>query len=89
MSSKTNKKLDFVRLQALADELAEYGNQDLTNLMRRWEQEEGAKIDNNPAPAGGGRCRLAGVTATSTSGQQGAVRNWGQAARRAIRKGGA
>lgn len=83
------RKLDLNLLQRLADELAEYQGGDLTNLIHRWETEEKAKIDNNPAPGGGGRCRLAGITATATAGQPAAVRNWGQAARRAILKGAA
>ncbi|MEX0306041.1 MAG: hypothetical protein AB3N12_01530 [Ruegeria sp.] len=89
MSTKFNKKLDLQRLQRLADELAEYGSGDLTNLMHRWETEEKAKIDGNPASGRVARCRLAGITSTCTSGQQGAVRNWGQAARRAILKAAA
>ncbi|GGH36240.1 hypothetical protein SAMN05444007_108240 [Cribrihabitans marinus] len=80
------RKLDLARLRRLADELAEYGRGDLSNLVHRWEAEEGAKFDE--AGTAGSRIRLAGITATSTAGQRGAVTNWGQAARRALLKGG-
>ncbi|MEM7318022.1 MAG: hypothetical protein AAF408_03265 [Pseudomonadota bacterium] len=83
------RKLDLDRLRQLTDELAGYGSSDLTNLIHRWESEEKAKITGNPAGGTLAKCRLAGLTATATSSQAQAVRNWGQAARRILLKEGA
>lgn len=80
------KTLDLQALQRLADEIAQYNPAtDLTNLRHRWEAEEGCKITD--AGLAGTRVRMAGISATCTAGVNGALRNWSQAARRAILKG--
>lgn len=79
------RKLDLDRLRKLADELAEYGGEDLTNLIHRWETEEGMKIRSTSA--GRVYAKVAGLEAGARGSAQDAVRNWGQAARRAVLKG--
>lgn len=85
-AARKAKAPDLATLARLAAELAEYtGGGDLTDLLRRLEIEEGAKIDDAP---GGKRVRMAGIEASSTAGLHGALMNWVQAARRAVLRGG-
>ena len=87
-AARKPKALDLAALTRLAEEIAEYSpNSDLTHLRHRWETEEKCKIDD--AGTAGTRVRMSGITATCTGGVNGALRNWSQAARRAVLKGGA
>ncbi len=79
-------KLDLTRLAALADEMGQYSG-DLTGLIHRWETEEGMKA--RETSEGRRYVKLAGLEAGARGGLRSALDNWGNAARRAVLKGGA
>lgn len=87
--ARAKSKPDLDRLARLTAEMDGYGTGDLTNLIHRWETEEGLRIAAVRNGAGGNSVTLAGLKASSTMGTRGALRNWGNAARRALRIGGA
>lgn len=74
--------LDAARLRRLAALIEELKATRLADLVHRLETEEGAKIADK-GPAAGWAVNLAGIRATGTSGQHGALSNWANAARRA------
>ena len=80
------KEYDIERLKALADEIKDWGDADMTNLIHRLETEEG--MDISPKTGGNYVTTLAGLKAESTAGPYMALRNWGNAARRLIAQAG-
>lgn len=85
--AKKPRKLDLVRLKRLADELSAWGPGDVTDLVHRWETEEGAKVRSTSE--GRVYIKLANLEIGARGTVRDAVMNWGQAARRAVLKGGA
>lgn len=82
LKPKPKPKHDPARLRRLAATIEELKGTRLTDLVHRLETEEGAKIAYK-GPAAGWAVNLAGIRATGTSGQHGALSNWANAARRA------
>lgn len=82
MTKKTDLNAD--KLHALAAEIEEKHKGQFLDLRARLEREEGMKLTPIRNGAGGSTCRMAGITATSTSGDHGAVTNWANAARRKV-----
>lgn len=76
--------IDFDKLAALASEIEAKHRDVFMALRARLETEEGMKLTPIRNGAGGSTCRMAGITATSTSGDHGAVTNWANAARRRL-----
>ncbi len=83
MTTKT-PTFDADKLTALAAEIEEKHRTRFMDLRARLETEEGMKLTPIRNGAGGSTCRMAGITATSTSGDHGAVTNWANAARRKL-----
>lgn len=75
--------LDLDQLRRLSADIAENARGDFPALVKRL-TEEGMKLTKVRNGAGGSNCTLAGITASSTAGDHGAVTNWANAARRAI-----
>lgn len=84
MTAKTTQALDADKLAALAAEIEEKNHRRFLDLRARLEAEEGMKLSPIRSGGGGSTCRMAGVTATSTAGDHGAVTNWAAAARRKV-----
>lgn len=84
MAKTTKAALDADKLTALAAEIEAKHRTHFTDLQHRLEAEEGMKLTAIRNGAGGSTCRMAGITATSTSGHHGAVTNWANAARRKL-----
>lgn len=83
--AKKPRKLDLARLKRLADELTAWGPGDVTDLLHRWETEEGAKV--RTTTEGRAYVKLANLEIGARGTVRDAVMNWGQAARRAVLKG--
>lgn len=83
---KTAAALDLDRLRRLADEIEQLHRTHFTDLVARLKAEEGMKFTKRQL--GVTACIMAGITATNTAGERGALTNWANAARRAL-KGGA
>jgi len=81
---KAAKKLDYEKLQSLADEIGRFRGRNQTNLVHRLETEEGMKAVTREN--GFTYIKLAGIDARAQGGMDVALINWGNAARRAITK---
>lgn len=82
MTTKT-PTFDADKLAALAHLIEKLHRHSFAKLCVHLAAEEGMKL--TPIRNGGGSsCRMAGITATSTSGDHGAVTNWANAARRQL-----
>ena len=77
-------ELDAAKLRGLAAEIEEKHKGQFLDLSSRLKLEEGMKLTKISGGAGGSKCSMAGITATSTSGDHGAVTNWANAARRKV-----
>lgn len=75
--------LDAAKLRELVA-VIEDGKHRFLDLCARLSAEEGMKLSNVTAGAGGSKCEMAGITAGSTAGDHGAVMNWAAAARRKL-----
>lgn len=82
MSKDTNLNAD--KLRQIAAEIEEKHKGQFLDLRARLEREERMKLTPIRNGSGGSTCRMAGITATSTSGDHGAVTNWANAARRKV-----
>lgn len=75
-------ELDAAKLRSLAAEIEEKHRGQFLDLASRLKLEEGMKLTKVSGGAGGSKCTMAGITATSTAGDHSAVTNWANAARR-------
>ncbi|AQS46538.1 hypothetical protein BMG03_01025 [Thioclava nitratireducens] len=82
---KTAPALDLDRLRRLADDIEALHRTHFLDLVARLEAEEGMKFSNRAQ--GNTGCRMAGLSAVSTAGKHGALTNWANAARRALKGG--
>lgn len=78
------KKLDTVNLEKLAGEVANNAGADVTDLMQRFEREEGMKV--RKTSEGRIYVKMAGVEAVARGSEDLALTNWAAAARRAVMK---
>ncbi len=62
----------------------EGGKHRFLDLCARLAAEEGMRLTKIRNGAGGSKCQMARITATSTAGDHGAVMNWAAAARRKL-----
>jgi hypothetical protein len=79
----TDKAERLKQLAARIDDMIETRRIDLIHQL---ETEDGMKLTYKTTSGGIYTCRLAGITATATSGEAQALRNWAAAARRELLK---
>lgn len=79
------KTLDLIRIKELVKTIEKHGvGHDVTDLMARLHQEERLTIRLSK---GAWLASMAGIRASSTESERGALRNWANRARRELLKG--
>jgi len=87
MATKKKTTLDLDRLRRLAADIEALHRTHYTDLVARFAAEEQLKFTKRQL--GVTACKMAGITATATAGEQAALTNWANAARRALKDGAA